>query len=82
MTLLDYCKQSDKSQIGEVLLQDHEVKIGMTITTCAGLETLTQVYVYMFDHTYVLKSGSNVLWTSDDHGNPQKRSVFSYNLLK
>ena len=76
MTLTEYCQQRDPVRMPDVLLQEGEYKVLITLNL-AGKMHLRAIHVIMFNHEYAEKNdGTGILWTTDDHGNPKSRSCF------
>jgi hypothetical protein len=85
MNLREYLKQFDPIKNPRVTLHRHEVEVGSSVKV--GDTVLTQIFITDPDfqilagsNEYVLKSGSVSLWTVDKHGNPDKRSVFEFDI--
>ncbi len=85
MNLREYLKQVDPIKNPKVTLHRHEVEIGSSVKV--GDTILTQIFITDPDfqilagsNEYVLKSGGETLWTVDKHGNPDKRSVFEFDI--
>lgn len=84
MNLLEYFTQQNPIRSPRVLVERSEVQIGMTIKIAGGI-TLTQVWIIdgvakdIWGVMYIKKNDSNVLYTTDNHGNPKAQSVFNLN---
>lgn len=80
MTLQEYLHQDPGKHrnAGEVILVREEVKFGHCIRIHSELYYV-QIKMHWWPRTYFLKSNDDILWTTDENGNPKSRSVFAYN---
>ncbi len=85
MNLRKYLNQVDPIKNPTVELNRGEVQIGSSIVVAGS--TLTQIFItdpefvsQYGKNEYVLKSGSEHLWTTDKNGNPYKMSVFTFDI--
>ena len=83
MNLLEYINQENPQRMPNVVLEHSEVQKGATIHTPIKDTALTLIWIIdgcaelLWGITYVLVGEDKTLWTTDENGNPKKRSCFS-----
>jgi len=83
MTLQEYIDQTEPQKMPNVLLERSEIQIGKTINNVIKERSLTLVWIVdgcaelLWGIAYVLVGDDKTLWTTDEDGNPKKRSCFS-----
>ncbi len=75
MSLQQYKSQENPVKMPWVVLTDNDIRVGETVK-CKS-DTITQIWVNGFAHTYVLKNMCGTLYTSDKDGNPSIPSCFN-----
>ena len=81
MTLTEYLNQTNPQMNNNVVLDHTEYSLGSSITV--GNKKLRMCFItdgsakILWGIEYVLIDDSKVLWTTDNFGNPKRRSCFS-----
>jgi len=81
VTTIEQLQAIQRPNSGEVVLQDHEVKIVQRMKR-KYVFSYTIVYIPSLQISYMIVDGSNILKTTDPDGNPKENSVFSYQVPK
>lgn len=76
MTLQEYLHQKDPVRRPHVVLERSEVSIGRFIG--APCHRYASVFIQGINHEYAVREGSNLLYTTDEDGNPRWPSVFYF----
>lgn len=84
MTLTEYLNQPEPQRMPNVVLNQNEYSVGITIKI-AGHNDLTQIFIQSDEfnnafpgmtNEYVVKGHDRRLWTQDGEGNPKSLSCF------
>lgn len=76
MTLSQYLNQADPVRRPTVIVEFSEVSIGRFIGAIGS--KYAPVFINRIQAEYAVKEGSNLIYTTDEDGNPRRVSVFQF----